>query len=198
MCKVLNESVSSYYYWLKEPVGKRHQEHKELSLHIREVYEENKGCYGSPRVTAELQAKGFRVSRPGVARVMRKMGLKSIVRQKYRIQTTDSKHTYQVSENHLDRDFTAKKTGEKWVSDLTYIKTAEGCIYLTAIQDLANRKVVGWALSETMKAEDTSVAALKMALKCYPVTKPLLFHSDRGVQYACSEFRKQLMGQCTS
>lgn len=122
------------------------------------------------------------------------MGLKSIVRQKYRIQTTDSKHTYQVSENHLDRDFTAKKTGEKWVSDLTYIKTAEGWIYLTAIQDLANRKVVGWALSETMKAEDTSVAALKMALKCYPVTKPLLFHSDRGVQYACSEFRKQLMG----
>lgn len=109
MCKVLNESVSSYYYWLKEPVGKRHQEHKELSLHIREVYEENKGCYGSPRVTAELQAKGFRVSHPRVARVMRKMGLKSIVRQKYRIQTTDSKHTYQVSENHLDRDFTAKK-----------------------------------------------------------------------------------------
>lgn len=194
MCKVLNESVSSYYYWLKEPVGKRHQEHKELSLHIREVYEENKGCYGSPRVTAELQAKGFRVSHPRVARVMRKMGLKSIVRQKYRIQTTDSKHTYQVSENHLDRDFTAKKTGEKWVSDLTYIKTAEGWIYLTAILDLANRKVVGWALSETMKAEDTSVAALKMALKCYPVTKPLLFHSDRGVQYACSEFRKQLMG----
>ncbi len=108
MCKVLSESVSSYYYWLKEPVGKRHQEHKELSLHIREVYEENKGCYGSPRVTAELQAKGFRVSRPRVARVMRKIGLKSIVRKKYRIQTTDSNHIYQVSENHLNRDFTAK------------------------------------------------------------------------------------------
>ncbi|WP_081469267.1 IS3 family transposase [Runella slithyformis] len=77
---------------MKEPVGKRHQEHKELTLHIREVYEENKGCYGSPRVTAELQAKGFRVSHPRVARVMREMGLKSIVRRKYRIQTTDSKH----------------------------------------------------------------------------------------------------------
>lgn len=194
MCKVLNESVSSYYYWLKQPVGKRQQEHQELSLHIREVYEESKGCYGSPRVTVELRAKGFRVSRPRIARVMRKIGLRSIVRKKYRIQTTDSNHSYQVSENHLNRDFSANGLGEKWVSDLTYIKTGEGWVYLTAILDLANRKVVGWALSETMKAEDTSVAAFKMALKCYPIKKPLLFHSDRGVQYACSEFRKQLAG----
>lgn len=79
MCKMLGESVSSYYYWLKEPVGKRQQEHQELYLHVREVYEESKGCYGSPRVTVELQAKGFRVSRPQIARVIRKIGLKSIV-----------------------------------------------------------------------------------------------------------------------
>lgn len=113
MCKVLNKSASSYYYWLKEPVGKRQQEHKELSLHIREVYEENKGCYGSPRVTAELQTKGFRVSRSRVARAMTTIGLKSIVRKKYRIQTTDSNHIHQVSENHLNRYFTAEKLGEK-------------------------------------------------------------------------------------
>lgn len=194
MCKVLNESVSSFYYWLKQPVGKRHREHNELSNHIREVYNENKGCYGSPRVTVELQGKGFHVSRPRVARLMRKIGLKSIIRKKYRVKTTDSNHTYYVSENHLNRDFEAKCMGEKWVSDLTYIRTGEGWIYLTIVLDLANRKVVGWALSETMKAEDTSVAAFKMALKCYPVDKPLLFHSDRGVQYACSEFRKQLIG----
>ena len=125
---------------------------------------------------------------------MRKIGLRSIVRKKYRIQTTDSNHIYQVSENHLNRDFTANSLGEKWVSDLTYIKTEEGWIYLTAILDLANRKVVGWALSETMRAEDTSIAALKMAFKNYPVKKTLLFRSDRGVQYACSEFRKQLAG----
>jgi len=103
----------------KKKFGKRQQEHKELSLHIREVYEESKGCYGSPRVTAELQAKGFRVSRPRVARVMRKIGLKSIVRKKYRVQTTDSNHTYQVSDNKLNKDFTAERLGEKWVSDLT-------------------------------------------------------------------------------
>jgi putative transposase len=83
MCKVLKESVSSYYYWLKEPIGKRHQEHKELSLHILEVFEENKGRYASPRIAAELQSKDFRVSRPRIARAMKKIGLKSIVRKKY-------------------------------------------------------------------------------------------------------------------
>ena len=143
MCKALNESVSSHCHWLKDPIGKRQQGHQGLSLHIREVYEENKGCYGSPRVTAELQAKGFRISRPRIARVMRKIGLKSIVRKKYRIKTTDSNHACQVSENYLNRDFTAESLGEKWVSDLTYIKTGEGWVYLTAILDLANRKVVG-------------------------------------------------------
>lgn len=137
--------------------------------------------YDSPRVTVELQAKGFRVSHPRIARVIRKIGLRSIVRKKYRIQTTDSNHIYQVPENHSNRDFSANGIGEKWVSDLTaaaaaYTKTGEGWVYLTAILDLANRKVVGWALSETMKAEDTSVAAFKMALKCYPIKKPLLFH----------------------
>ena len=114
------------------------------------MYDESKGRYGSPRIAAELQAKGIRASRPRVARAMKKMGLKSIIRKKYRVQTTDSKHTYQVSENHLNRDFSADRVAQKWVSDITYIKTAEGWVYLTAILDLADRKVVGWALSETM------------------------------------------------
>ncbi|WP_409014322.1 IS3 family transposase [Dyadobacter sp. CY326] len=113
--------------------GKRQQEHQELSLHVRKVFEENKACYGSPRITVELQAKGFRVSRPRVARELRKIGLKSIVRKKYGIQTTDSNHIYQVSENHLNKDFIAEKLGEKWVSDLTaaaaaYIKEKAGLI----------------------------------------------------------------------
>jgi putative transposase len=194
MCKVLKVSASSYYYWCSNPVSKRDQRQDELAAHIRQVYEENKGRYGSPRIAAELQAKGIRVSRPRVARTMKKMGLKSIIRKKYRVQTTDSKHQYQVSKNHLNREFSAERVAQKWVSDITYIKTAEGWVYLTAILDLADRKVVGWALSETMKAEDTSVAAWKMALKVRPITNSLLFHSDRGVQYACNEFRKQLNG----
>lgn len=174
-------------------MSKRAQQQKELSDHIRKSYQASKGRYGSPRIAAELQKKGIRASRPRVARVMKKMGLKSIVRKKYRVQTTDSKHQYQVSKNYLNRDFSAERIAQKWVSDLTYIKTAEGWVYLTVVLDLADRSVVGWALSETMKAEDTSIAAWKMALKRRRVREPLLFHTDRGVQYACNEFRKQLI-----
>lgn len=128
MCKVLKMSVSSYYYWCKNPTSKRDQKQKGLSTHIRQVYEESKGRYGSPRIAAELQSKGIRVSRPRIARAMKKMGLKSILRKKYRVQTTDSKHSYQVSKNHLNRGFSAEKVAQKWVSDITYIKTDEGWV----------------------------------------------------------------------
>ena len=97
-----------------------------------------------------------------------------------------------MAENYLQQDFTAERIVQKWVSDLTYIKTDEGWLYLTTVLDLADRKVIGWALSETMKAIDTTVAAFKMATANRPVVQPLLFHSDRGVQYACSEFNEQL------
>lgn len=140
----------------------------------------------------ELRASGIWVSRPRVARVMRRANMKSIVRQKYRIQTTDSRHIYTVSENYLGQDFTASRLAQKWVSDLTYIKTGEAWLYLTTIIDLADRKVIGWALSETMRAGDTALAAFRMAINNRPIVQPLLFHSDRGVQYACNEFRALL------
>jgi transposase InsO family protein len=117
---------------------------------------------------------------------MKKASIKSIIRKKYRVQTTDSDHEYAVAENHLNRDFSAQAIGQKWVSDLTYIRTGEGWLYLTAILDLADRKVVGWAMSDTMKASDTTIAAWKMALKNRPLQQDLLFHSDTGVQYACT------------
>ena len=97
-----------------------------------------------------------------------------------------------MAENYLQQDFTAERMAQKWVSDLTYIKTDEGWLYLTIVMDLADRKVIGWALSETMKAIETTVAAFKMAVNNRPVVEPLLFHSDRGIQYACSEFTGQL------
>lgn len=125
---------------------------------------------------------------------MKKANIKSIIRKKYRVQTTDSNHKYAVAENHLNRDFSAQTTGQKWVSDLTYIRTGEGWLYMTAILDLADRKVVGWALSDTMKAADTTIAAWKMAIKNRPIKQFLLFHSDRGIQYACTDFREQLKG----
>lgn len=101
--------------------------------------------------------------------------MKSIVRRKYRVQTTDSNHLFTVAENHLNRDFTAEKLAQKWVSDLTYIKTGEGWLYLTVVLDLADRKAVGWALSETMEAESTTVAAWRMAVRNSPPLPPFCF-----------------------
>ena len=166
----------------KHPVGSRVVKEQALLLDIHRIYEDSKKRYGSPRITSELKEQGLSVSRPRVARLMKKANIKSIIRKKYRVQTTDSEHEYAIAENHLNRDFSAQVIGQKWVSDLTYIRTREGWLYLTAILDLADRKVVGWALSDNMKAQDTTIAAWKMAIKNRPIKHDLLFHSDRGVQ----------------
>ncbi|RDV11972.1 IS3 family transposase [Pontibacter diazotrophicus] len=181
MCQVLKVSASGYYYWLKNPVGLREQKEQHLVTQIKEVHEQSKCRYGSPRIAVELKEQGIHVSRPRVARLMQKHRIKSIVRKKYRVQTTDSNHTYTVAENFLNRDFFAERPAEKWVSDLTCIRTGEGWLYLTVVLDLADRKIVGWALSETMEAEATTVAAWQMAVSSRPLFHSLLFHSDRGV-----------------
>lgn len=193
MCNVLGVSCSGFYYWLKHPVGKRLADETKLLVQISQIHKDSKFRYGSPRVTAELNLMGIAASRPRVARLMRKANIKSIVRNKYRVKTTDSDHVYCPAENILNRDFYASETGQKWVSDLTYIQTGEGWIYLTIIMDLADRMIVGWAISETLDARQTSMAALKMALTNRPVAAKMIFHSDRGIQYSCDEFRKQLM-----
>jgi putative transposase len=194
MCQVLCVSISGFYYWLKHPVGLRELKERALVECIKQVYHKSRCRYGSPRISFELREQGIMASRPRVARLMQKHCIRSIVRKKYRVQTTDSSHAFTVAGNHLNRNFYAERLAQKWVSDLTYIKTQEGWLYLTAILDLADRKVVGWALSETMEAEATTVAAWQMAVRNRPVTEPLLFHSDRGVQYACHAFREQLEG----
>ncbi len=195
MCSVLKVSSSGFYYWLKHPVGRRELKEQEFVEQIKEVYQQSKCRYGSPRISFELREQGIRASRQRVARVMQKHQIQSIIRKRYRVQTTDSSHLYTVAENYLSRDFQAARPAEKWVSDLTYIRTREGWLYLTVVLDLADRKVVGWALSETMEAEMTTVAAWQMAIRNRPLFRSLLFHSDRGVQYACSAFREQLEGR---
>jgi putative transposase len=194
MCKVLQVSCSGYYYWLKNPVSLRELKERELVEQINRIHHGSKCRYGSPRISFELKAQGIMVSRPRVARVMRKHQIKSIIRRKYRVQTTDSNHAFSIAENHLNRDLSTERLAQKWVSDLTYIRTGQGWLYLTVVLDLADRKVVGWALSETMEAEATSVAAWRMAVKNRALGESLLFHSDRGIQYACSTFKKQLEG----
>jgi transposase InsO family protein len=195
MCQVLGVSISGYYYWLQHPIGLRAGKEQQLLAAVKMVYQQSDGRYGSPRIAVELQEQGLPASRPRVARLMGKHAIRSIIRRKYRVHTTDANPCFAIAENYLNRNFSATRLAEKWVSDLTYIKTQEGWLYLTAVLDLADRKVVGWALSETMEAEVTSVAAWQMAIRNRPVTQPLLFHSDRGVQYACQQFRKQLKGK---
>lgn len=153
----------------------------------------SKGRYGSPRIASELRCDGITASRPRIARLMKKHGIRSIMKRKYRA-TTNSSHLYPVNENLLLQDFSTTDIGQKWVSDITYIRTGEGWLYLTAILDLADRKVVGWSMDSGMNARSTVVAAWEMAIKNRPITHGLIFHSDRGIQYASHEFRRCLKG----
>jgi len=157
------------------------------------IYQMSNGRYGSPKITRELNEKGWRVSRPRVARIMSSQGIKSIINRKFKVVTTDSKHNFPIAENLLNRNFGADVPGQKWVSDITYIPTRQGWMYLTIIMDLYDRKVIGWALSTTMTTQDTILAAWKMAILNRPIEQhQLIFHSDRGVQYASYAFTNQL------
>jgi putative transposase len=191
MCKVLSVSRSAYYSWLKDKPAARRLENQQLTDLIRQLHQESKQSYGSPRIAKGLGQLSIQVSRPRVARLMKLAGLRAKVSKKFRV-TTDSKHNYPVSENLLNRNFTATSLAQAWVSDITYVRTQAGWLYLTVVLDLADRQVIGWALSQSLQASSTSVAALKMALQRRPVNQELIFHSDRGVQYACEEFRNHL------
>ena len=191
MCNVLKVSRSSYYNWLSGKSSKREESNAAMIQEIRIVYNHSKGTYGSPRIAQELNRSGILTSKKRVAKLMRKEGIQSKIRKKYKA-TTDSSHNYPVVENKLDRHFIVEELGTKWVSDITYIHTNQGWLYLTVIMDLADRKVIGWALSDNLKTCSTVIPAWNMATKNRPIQHELLFHSDRGVQYACSEFTNRL------
>ena len=188
MCRVLQVSRSSYYIWLKSKPSKRLLENKKLIEQIKIIHKQSKGTYGSPRITKELKARNYSASRVRVARLMKKARIRSIIKKKF-VVTTNSKHGFTLSPNLLNREFNPDQQGKVWVSDITYIRTMEGWLYLTVIIDLADRKVIGWSTSESMKASRTIIPAWKMAVLNRPVFKPLIFHSDQGIQYASSEFR---------
>lgn len=192
MCVVLNVNSSCFYRWLVCPGSPREQRTKTLVDKIQKVHRDSGHLYGSPRIAAELNKKGGRVSRSYVARLMKKNGIRSKIKKKYKV-TTDSTHSYRIAENLLQRDFSADALSQKWVGDITYIHTCKGWLYLTTVIDLADRKVIGWSMSTDMSAQNTSVNALKMAIKNRGVKQGLIFHSDRGIQYACDEFRSILV-----
>ena len=188
MCKVLGVSRSGFYSWLKRGPSKRALENDELMEQIRVIHKKSKGTYGSPRIREELKKNYVHVSRRRVARLMKKAGIKVENKKRFK-STTNSKHKFPVSPNLLNREFKVDELGKVWVSDITYIHTMEGWLYLTVIIDLCDRKVIGWSTSNTLRTLETVVPAWKMAVKNRPVDDSLIFHSDRGVQYACTEFK---------
>jgi len=187
MCKILEIGSSSYYKWKSKPISNRTLRKNEIKQQISTIYFASKQRYGSPRITFELQYLGYKISRITVAKYMKELGLRSKLSKKFKV-TTDSKHNYLVVENVLDRNFNVTNPSRVWVSDITYIQTKEGFLYLTTVIDLYDRKVIGWSLSKTMSTQRTSLAAWKMAKRNRPVQKGLIFHSDRGVQYASKKF----------
>ena len=197
MCRVLGVARAAFYAWLDEPTRPRQQYRKQLAQKIQEVREEPYlSTYGSPRMTQELNARGVAVSQNTVARVMREADLRADSAKRFVPCTTDSDHDHPVAPNTLDRDFTADGPNQKWLTDITYIPTRQGWLYLAGVLDCYSRKIVGWSMDTTMKAQLVA-DALEMALVG---RKPragswagLLHHSDRGSQYACEAYQSLLI-----
>lgn len=190
MCKVLKVSRDAYYPWKKRRGGPAPKSGAAGPMaKIRAVHAQSRQTYGGHRVAAEPGRQGVKVSRSYVARLMKRMGLKSALAKKF-VATTDSKHGNRVAPNKLKRDFNVQGTGKVWVPDITYIRVADSWAHLTTMIDLADRKVVGWSLSRGMTAEDTVIRAWSAARSKRGTKKGFVPHSDRGVQYACGRTRE--------
>lgn len=192
MCVCMKVSKNSYYNWLKRkdsPFIKPSKVY--LQARIKSIFEESKEIYGSCRIQKTLERESLFYSRSYVSLLMKELSLRSILRRKY-VVTTDSNHDYPFSENELDRNFESIKLGQKWVSDITYIRVKDNWNYLTTIIDLADRKVVGWSLSEDMTTENTILKAWFEAIRTRSIKEGFIFHSDRGVQYASNKMRNLL------
>jgi len=190
LCAVLGVSRSGFYAAQGRPSAARHREDQQHAVHVAAAHAASRRRYGSPRVYRELQAQGHEIGRHRVARLMREQGLQA--REKRRFQrTTDSEHGLPVAENLLDRQFTVPTPNTAWVSDITYLWTREGWLYLVVILDLFSRRVVGWALHDRITRQ-LALDALTMALQHRPVRRGLLCHSDRGSQYASADYQAVL------
>jgi transposase InsO family protein len=193
-CDVLDVSRARYYAWKKNPRSHRAEEDDKLKPLIQQVFDLHHGRYGSPRITYDVKALGGRCTEKRVARLMREMGLTAHPPRTWRPQTTDSNHDFPIADNLLNQDFTAEKPNQKWVGDITYLPTNDSqhkWVYLATVIDLFSRKVVGWACSTTINAE-LVCHALSRALKSRRPSAGLIFHSDRGSQYASLAFRDVL------
>lgn len=193
MCPLLEVSPSGYYAWCKRPPSARARADERLLLNIRIAHAKSDGDYGAPRVQRELKDDGIHVGTKRVARLMRQDGLQGRAPRRRRPRTTDSAHAHPIAPNLLARQFDVNGVAlnQVWVSDITYVPTQEGWLYLAAVLDLASRRCVGWAMRDTLDAE-LAISALEMAITTRRPGTGLIHHSDRGSQYACAEYRAVL------
>lgn len=190
MCRSLSVSTSGYFCWRFGRTSSKRSSDRALSVKIKAIHAESKETYGSPRVCEELASRGERVNRKRVERIMRLEGLNPKPHRRF-VVTTDSDHALPIAPNLLEQDFTAVRPNQKWVSDITYIPTDEGFLFLAGTIDLFSRKVVGWALDERMD-RGLVLKALDMAIRDRAPAAGVIHHSDRGSQYASHDFRKAL------
>jgi transposase InsO family protein len=197
MAGLLGVNSSAYYKWVKYGLSERRAKaDTELTRLIRKIVQEHHYRYGSPRVREELLKKyGKRVSVKKVAVLMRENNLNARRKGRF-VKTTQSNHHQPIFENVLKREFKAERSGLKWVSDITYLRTLSGWLYLTVIIDLFDRKIIGWSFSRSLEVEHTTVAALVMACKNRKAEEGLIFHSDRGIQYCAKVFCQKLRELC--
>jgi len=190
MCRVLDVGASGYYRWRGRAPAARVAENERLVGKIEAAHAESRGIYGSPKVYRQLRREGERVNHKRVERLMREHGLRA-KRVKKSQRTTDSRHSLPVAENVLARQFSPERPDEIWASDITYVWTAEGWLYLAVFLDLYSRLVVGWAVSESLEAGFVGAAFLQGQARRGGAVSPLV-HSDRGSQYASAAFRERL------
>lgn len=188
LCRVMHVSSSAYYRWVQGEESPRNQENQTLETLIRQVFKESKETYGSPRITRALHQRGIRCGKHRVARLMREAGIQAKTKRRFRV-TTDSDHDLLASPNLLLRQFKTGRPSQTWLSDISYVATKEGWLYLCVVLDLGIRKVVGWSMKPRM-TQELVVSAINMAKGRQQPPSGLIFHSDRGRQYCSKAVRK--------
>jgi transposase InsO family protein len=190
MCRVLKVSRTGYYRWLKEPVSQRKIQDEIIKEEIENIYNKSRKTYGSPRIHKQLGRAGIHCGKKRVERLMREAGIQAIQKRSFKV-TTDSRHELPVAENILNREFTAKSPNKRWVTDITYIPTEEGWLYLAAVMDLYSRRITGYSMRDNLGRE-LVIEALNNSVTNRRPARGLIIHSDRGSQYASFDYQQLL------
>jgi len=189
MCELLQVSRSGFYGWSDRNIfARKAQRDYEIKRLMEDIFKGSRQTYGSPRMFEMLKAMNVVISENRVAKLMREMDIFRKKKKIFKVKTTDSKHSEPVTENKLGQNFAVTKPNEVWLSDLTYVGTEEGWLYLVTVMDLYSRKIIGWSFSENLEAIHTR-KAVEMAYNAQNRPSGVIFHSDRGIQYACKDFR---------